>query len=72
MYSDIVDKIIEYEAGTLDDKGIIDLFAKLVKTGGAWELQGAYSRMATNLINAGYIDKKGNVITYRQKTLEEC
>ena len=69
---DIVSSIMEYETGTLDDKGIIDLFAELVKTGQAWTLQGAYGRMAANLINAGYIDKKGNVVTYKQKTLEEC
>jgi len=67
---DIVSGIIEYESGTLDDKGIINLFAELVKTGQAWTLQGAYGRMANRLIEAGYIDKKGNIITYRQKSLE--
>ena len=68
---DLVDKIIAWETGELTDTQIIELFAELVKTGQAWTLQGCYGRMAQKLIDANYIDSKGTIIKYRQKTLEE-
>ena len=67
----LVSKIIAFESGELDDKGIINLFSELIKTGQAWTLQGCYGRMAQRLIDAHYIDSKGTIIKYRQKTLEE-
>ena len=67
----LVSKIIAFESGELDDKGIINLFSELIKTGQAWTLQGCYGRMAQRLIDANYIDSKGTIIKYRQKTLEE-
>lgn len=59
---DLVDKIIAYEAGNLTLKGIVNLFAELVRTGQAWTLQGHYGRTATSLIEGGIIDKKGNIL----------
>ena len=67
----LVDKIICFEAGELSDKDLIELFAELIKTGQAWTLQGMYGRMAQKLIDAGYIDRKGNIIKYRQNVLGE-
>jgi hypothetical protein len=49
----MIDKIIAYEEGTLDDEDIIDLFQTLIDTGQAWTLQGSYGRMAASLIEAG-------------------
>ena len=63
--TDKVSLIMEFEAGELDDKGIIDLFSMLIKDGSAWKLQGLYGRMAQRLIDAGYIDKAGNIKRYR-------
>jgi len=63
--TDKVSLIMEFEAGNLSDKGIIDLFSMLIKDGSAWSLQGSYGRMAQRLIDAGYIDKQGNIIRYR-------
>ncbi|RPI86163.1 MAG: hypothetical protein EHM34_00265 [Nitrosopumilales archaeon] len=54
--------IIEYESGELSNKKTIELFAELVKDGSAWTLQGHYGRTAAALIEAGYIDKKGNIL----------
>lgn len=56
-----IDLIIQYENGELDDQQIVFLFADLVQTGQAWLLQGHYGRTAKRLIEAGWIDKKGNV-----------
>lgn len=58
----IVNEIISFEQGELDENQTIELFARLVQSGMAWSLQGSYGRMASALINAGYIDKNGNVL----------
>jgi len=68
---DIVDKIMKWEDGRMTDTEIIDFFSELVKSGQAWRLQGSYGRMAQRLIDAGYIDKNGLILKYRQKTLDE-
>lgn len=56
-----IDLIIQYESGELDDQQVVFLFADLIRTGQAWMLQGHYGRTAQRLIEAGWIDKKGNV-----------
>ena len=58
---DITDKIINYECGLLNDTGVLELFAELIKNGMAWTLQGSYGRTASDLIDAGYIDTDGNI-----------
>jgi hypothetical protein len=57
----VIEAIIEYENGTLDEDGIIDLFQQLVDTGAAWSLQGHYGRTAAALIEAGYITEREDV-----------
>lgn len=52
---DMSSAIIQYEDGTIDDEGFIDLFQYLVDTGLAWSLQGHYGRTAAALIDDGYI-----------------
>ena len=59
----ITDKIIDYECGLLDDTGVLELFAELIRTGMAWTLQGSYGRTASAMIDAGYIDTDGNITT---------
>lgn len=59
---DLFTLMMDYESGELDDKGTIKLFAKLVQSGQAWQLQGAYGRMANHLIQNGFIDKNGNIL----------
>lgn len=58
---DLVGNIIAYESGELEDKEVLELFSVLIKTGQAFSLQGSYGRMASNLIDAGLIDRSGKV-----------
>jgi hypothetical protein len=57
----IVDKIIDYESGIMTDDDIVDLFANLIKTGLAWNLQGSYGRAAKALIDNGVISEEGEI-----------
>ena len=59
---DMVDSIIAYESGEMTDTAMLTLFSTLVKTGDAWRLQGHYGRTAQALIQAGYLDKAGNIL----------
>ncbi|AWN07434.1 hypothetical protein SEA_MANEEKUL_66 [Streptomyces phage Maneekul] len=60
----LVVELIDYESGNLDDTDTLDLFAKLVKSGFAWSLQGSYGRTAQALINEGWISETGEVLAY--------
>ena len=57
----MLDKIIAYEEGQLTSMETIYMFANLVRTGLAWELQGSYGRAAFHLIQDGYITEDGQV-----------
>lgn len=50
----LVDAIIAYECGGLDEYETVELFQKLIDSGLAWTLQGHYGRTASELIEAGY------------------
>lgn len=54
--------IIAYENGDLTAQDTLTMFAELVATGLAWQLQGSiYGRPAANLIDAGYVTRDGQV-----------
>lgn len=55
VLSDLVDRIIDFEHGELDEDEIVELFQELVDTGLAWQLQGTYGRTAANLIKVGLV-----------------
>ena len=51
----MIDKIIAYEQGELDEAGTLELFQALVDNGMAWTLQGSYGRTAMSLLETGLI-----------------
>ena len=59
---DITSMIMAYERGELSNIKTLELFAKLIKTGMAWSLQGHYGRTAQSLIDNEYISKKGKIL----------
>ncbi len=60
--SDTVDKIMRYENGEMDKDETLEFFAELIKDGTCWHLQGHYGRTANAFIEAGFIDKNGNIL----------
>jgi len=56
-----IDQIIAFEQGELDDISTINMFAKLIKTGMAWQLQGFYGRTANALIENNIINQQGEI-----------
>lgn len=51
----VLDGIVRYEGGEMDEGETLELFQNLVDTGIAWHLQGSYGRTAVELIKAGRI-----------------
>lgn len=58
----IMDNIFGYEAGVLDEQETIALFAELIRYGTVWQLQGSYGRQAMRFIEAGVLDREGNIL----------
>lgn len=52
---DIATDLMEFDAGNLNARETLELFALLVASGLAWTLQGTYGRTARVLINEGWI-----------------
>ena len=59
---DLADDLFAFEAGELEDKGVLELFSRLIKNGMAWTLQGFYGRTAVSLIEDGYLDRNGEIL----------
>lgn len=57
----IVDDIIAYETGEASPLQTLELFATLVRTGQAWQLQGSYGRTAASMIESGLITPDGDL-----------
>jgi|TARA_R100000458_G_C8065764_1_gene106732 hypothetical protein len=53
-----VQDIIDYESGDMEWDRLVDFFQNLIDTGMAWTLQGSYGRVAQNLIDEGYCERK--------------
>ena len=51
----IVEQMIAWESGTMDETEAVAFFQELVSSGMAWQLQGVYGRHAVALIEAGLV-----------------
>jgi len=49
----MVDKIIRYENGEMNEDETVQFFQELIDSGLAWNLQGHYGRVASTLIEEG-------------------
>ena len=58
----IIDGVTWYESGELTEQETIEFFAQLIKKGIAWQLQGSYGRQAMRFIEAGILDREGNIL----------
>ena len=56
--TNMVDKIVRYENGTMDEDETIQFFQELIDSGLAWQLQGSYGRTAKYLIEEGMCSYK--------------
>lgn len=56
--NNLVDILVTYEQGDLDEADTMALFQALVDRGLAWQLPGSYGRTAMALIDAGHIRSK--------------
>ena len=66
-----IDKLMAYESGELNDAETINFFADLVKSKMAWSLQGSYGRMASAMIDAGFISPEGEVTELANETFNQ-
>lgn len=57
---DVLNFLIDFESGELNDEAIIKGFQYLIDNGLAWKLQGMYGRMAKALIDAGHCKSEEN------------
>ena len=60
--STLMQDLLDFEEGQLDQERILPLFANLIKSGLAWHLQGHYGRSAMRLIEAGFLSPRGQVL----------
>ena len=63
-----IDKMMAYESGELNEAETINFFADLVKSKMAWSLQGHYGRVASAMIDAGFISPEGEVTELANET----
>jgi hypothetical protein len=50
----MIDQLIDYQEGTLDETETIELFQGLIDSGMAWRLEGHIGRQAMGMIEDGY------------------
>jgi hypothetical protein len=61
MDAPTVDQIIRFESGEMCLKEQVKLFAHLIETGLAFQLQGFYGRTANQMMEMELIDNEGNI-----------
>lgn len=62
MTFNLPESLDAYERKLLDPRSELELFAYLIKTGKAWNLNEQYTNAASSYIGTGYIDNTGNIL----------
>ncbi len=60
----MVSRVEELESEEISDHRMMDIMALLIESGEVWKLRGSFGRVATTLIDEGYIDSNGKVLKY--------
>lgn len=60
----MMNEILDYEEGKLNEAETLQMFANLIESGLAWQLQGHYGRMASAMIQSGLITERGELTDY--------
>ncbi|WP_455754692.1 DUF7417 domain-containing protein [Streptomyces niveus] len=68
---DIAIDLMDYEAGELNARETLELFGVLINSGMAWTLQGAYGRMASELIETGCLTAEGEISESASQVLDK-
>jgi len=55
---DVVDSVIRYEAGEMEEEEIVEFFQTLIDTGVLQGLQGHYQRVASDLVGVGLCEDR--------------
>ena len=61
---EMISKVEELELDELTDRAMINLIASLIESGEILQLNGPFQRVATRLIDEGYVDRNGKVLRY--------
>lgn len=60
--SNLIDRIMAYEQGDLEQDEMVSLFSDLIRSKLVWQLQGSYGRTAVSLIHGGYLAPDGTIL----------
>jgi hypothetical protein len=60
----MINEIMDYEEGKLNEAETLQMFAHLIESGLAWQLQGHYGRTASAMIKSGLITERGELTDY--------
>lgn len=67
----LVNDLMAYESGEMNDPEVVQFFARLIRTGMAWSLQGHYGRTATTFLEQGFIDPDGEITERGQDAINQ-
>ena len=61
----MISKVEMLEMDEISDRDMISLIASFIETGEIKQLNDSFQRVATRLIDEGYVDLDGNVLKYQ-------
>jgi len=68
---DVVSKVMDYEAGEMEDTEIVKFFSEITKSGLVFQLQGSYQRALRSMIEAGYLASNGDILRLPEESEED-